>query len=572
MKTINNKIFKTTLFGTSLALAAQFAQADVILHAFNWSYDEVASKAQEIADIGYKKVLVAPAVKSNKHNTAWWGRYQPQDFRVIEHNLGNKESFQNMINALNAVGVATYADVVINQMANERGNSTYFPGDYAVGDYANYRDYWERQKLFGNLDYGLFGPGDFHDGFCISDWTNWGQSMTGRICGEAPDPGMPDLKPNDHVKGSQRAYLQALKNMGVKGFRVDAAKHMTYDHINAVFTSDIISGMHVFGEIITGGGSGNADYDTFLEPYLRNTAHSAYDFPLLKTMRDAFSSSGSLNALANPKSWGGAIDGPRAVTVTVTHDIPLNGGFRYQIMSETNEHLAYAYIMGRQDGVPMVFSDKTGTDNGRWYDDYKQSNLKSMVKFHNAVKGEGEEILHSDNCTIVYRRGKEGLVGINKCNSEKWIGIPTSSKFYWSKDYVDVFTGARFNIDESTHWISIPGRTARMWLPEGGSVGNNDNVNVNFTCNNGYTNWGDSVYVVGNIGELGNWNTSNATKLDPTNYPTWKKTLSLPANANVEWKCIIRDEQNGNDVTKWEPGANNKVNTGSGGASTTGSF
>ncbi|WP_241651810.1 hypothetical protein [Pseudoalteromonas phenolica] len=31
------------------------SSADVILHAFNWRYDDVASKAQEIAELGYKK-------------------------------------------------------------------------------------------------------------------------------------------------------------------------------------------------------------------------------------------------------------------------------------------------------------------------------------------------------------------------------------------------------------------------------------------------------------------------------------------------------------------------------------
>ena len=32
---------------------------------------------------------------------------------------------------------------------------------------------------------------------------------------------------NDNVIGQQRAYLKALKEIGVKGFRIDEAKHMT---------------------------------------------------------------------------------------------------------------------------------------------------------------------------------------------------------------------------------------------------------------------------------------------------------------------------------------------------------
>ncbi len=42
--------------------------------------------------------------------------------------------------------------------------------------------------------------------------------------------------------------------MGIKGFRVDAVKHMSDYQINAVFTPEIKQGMHVFGEVITTGG------------------------------------------------------------------------------------------------------------------------------------------------------------------------------------------------------------------------------------------------------------------------------------------------------------------------------
>ncbi|MDP5188848.1 alpha-amylase, partial [Rheinheimera baltica] len=76
-----------------------YASAEAILHAFDWHYDEVAAKATEIKNLGYKAVLVAPPLKSNAANCAWWQRYQPQDIRVIDHCKGNKQSFVNMINA-----------------------------------------------------------------------------------------------------------------------------------------------------------------------------------------------------------------------------------------------------------------------------------------------------------------------------------------------------------------------------------------------------------------------------------------------------------------------------------------
>lgn len=437
------------------------ACADVILHAFNWSYTDVKNKATEIANIGYKAVLVAPPLKSS--GCAWYQRYQPQDWRVIDHCLGNKQTFKAMIDALHAKGVVVYADIVLNHMANERNGATDFPGAAALNDYANRRSYWNNQTLYGNLDNGLLSPWDFHEAKCISDYNNVWQVQNWRLCGPSPDRGLPDLNPSSYVIDQQRSYLQALKNLGVKGFRVDAAKHMTNWHINQIFTSSIKSGMHVFGEVITGGGSNTSEYQNFLGPYLNGTDHDAYDFPLLNAMRNALSPSGWMSSLENPEASGNALPGYRAVTMPITHDIPTNGGFRYLIMDPTDEHLAYAYVLGRRDGAPMVFSDKTGTDNNRWVDDYKQPDIASMVFFHNRVQGQGQETLWADQCVLAFQRGKEGVVGLNKCGEERWIKLNTNGKFYWYRSYRDAFSGETFSIDSGVKWVRIPARSARMW-------------------------------------------------------------------------------------------------------------
>ncbi|MFN8901243.1 MAG: alpha-amylase, partial [Lysobacteraceae bacterium] len=67
-----------TLLGLATALPAR---AEVLLHAFNWRYADVAARAAEIKTLGYGGVLVAPPLKSE--GSAWWARYQPQDYRVI---------------------------------------------------------------------------------------------------------------------------------------------------------------------------------------------------------------------------------------------------------------------------------------------------------------------------------------------------------------------------------------------------------------------------------------------------------------------------------------------------------
>lgn len=48
-----------------------------------------------------------------------------------------------MVDALADAGVLTYADVVVNHMANERDASTTFPGSETLAEYADNPDYWE---------------------------------------------------------------------------------------------------------------------------------------------------------------------------------------------------------------------------------------------------------------------------------------------------------------------------------------------------------------------------------------------------------------------------------------------
>lgn len=67
--------------------------ANVILHAFDWKYADIAQRASEISELGYGSVLVSPPMKSAQ-DERWWQRYQPQDYRIIDNALGNTVDFK----------------------------------------------------------------------------------------------------------------------------------------------------------------------------------------------------------------------------------------------------------------------------------------------------------------------------------------------------------------------------------------------------------------------------------------------------------------------------------------------
>ncbi|MBT9310655.1 alpha-amylase family glycosyl hydrolase [Leptothoe kymatousa] len=481
----------------------QAAQADVILHAFDWSYQDIADNADAIADAGYKAVLVTPPLKSpKKGGCEWYLRYQPQDFRVIDNCDGNKESFVNAIKALDANGVRTYADVVVNHMANERQAATTFPGDRTLKEYDNNKDYWAKQILYGDsngngvLDNGilpddgkndgLFDSSDFHSAKCISDYNDRNAVIFDRICGGNGDTGLPDLKDsvpdNNWVNDQRKQYIQALYDLGVRGFRIDAAKHMPMGAIQYFVPDAVANDSQIFAEIITSGGTTASDYQLFLNPYLSQLPEQfgAYDFPLLNALKNAFAFGQPLSDIANPYATGNALENSRAVTVVVTHDIPYNDGFRYLIFDESadnskDEDLAYAYIMGRDGGTPLVFDDRsTGlpkyggpSNNERWVGVWKQDMMKNMIDFHNRMQGKPMDVLAADECALLWRRGEDGIVGINKCGDERSFTVDTSFKLKWDHPYTDILTGNPLpEIQGPEYTFKLPARSASMWYAE----------------------------------------------------------------------------------------------------------
>lgn len=461
-----------------LTLGIVNTNADVILHAFNWKYKDIEANADIIQKAGYKKVLISPPLKTID-NGEWWGRYQPLDIRVIDNPLGNKNDVSSLIKKLNQYGIDTYADVVLNHMANETfiGNNTLsYPGNVLLQEYQQDKVYYETQKIFGDLSINIFSAADFHKPFCIQNWTDVYQVQDGRLCGPAPDRGLPDLnEDSNNVIKNQQDYLKALKNMGIKGFRVDAAKHMSNKQINSVFTPEITNGIHVFGEIITSGGKNTIEYDKFLKPYLENNkTHGAYDFPLFATIRSAFAYGGDMSLLVDPFSRNQALPNDRAITFTITHDIPTNKEFRYQIMDSTDEKLAYAYVLGRDGGVPMVYSDHNETSDNRWNGYFNQENIKAMIKFHNVMQGSPMQYLSYNQCYILFSRISQdgnikGIVGINKCNFEQDILLdPKKYSLYKGKNYIDALDNKDvININNGSFTLKIPPRTAKMWSVEG---------------------------------------------------------------------------------------------------------
>jgi alpha-amylase len=436
---------------------------DVTLHAFNWRYTDIIDHLDAIQQAGYGAVLLPPVLYSDPKGDQWWQRYQPKDYRVLLSYLGGKRDLERLLTAAHKIGIKIYADLVLNHMANEsRPDRLNFPGEAELKLYKEKPDYFEENRLYGDLSKGLFSPWDFNQAGEIEggEWSDRGAVQYQNLSG------LPDLKDSDWVLKQQLLMVKALMEMGFDGFRIDAIKHLTERMVDSLADDPTARSKFWFGEVLTGS---DRDEDVFLDPFLRETWIAAYDFPLFQTIREAFGFGGSLRALAAPENQGNALPWNRSVTFVVNHDIPHNDGFRFWLLDNQDEHLAYAYILGRDGGVPLIYSDnnesKHASDKNRWLDLYKRPDLVSMIQFHNAVHGQPMKVLYETDTVLVFRRGEKGIVAINKSGAMQsavfstW-GLKNPGRY---RDLLHPYT---MDLSGNKFSLLVPPRTAQMWLAE----------------------------------------------------------------------------------------------------------
>jgi alpha-amylase len=134
--------------------------------------------------------------------------------------------------------------------------------------------------------------------------------------------------------------------------------------------------------------------------------------------------------------------------------------FLMKMMRRTDKNLAYAYILGRDGGVPLVYSDHGEADglySNLWKDAYRKPLLKKMIRFHNAVFGKKMEILSSGKCHLILNREGQGVVLLNKCAESIAVEVMAHG-----------IQGSFTNVlgDESVvvSTFNIPPRSAQMYL------------------------------------------------------------------------------------------------------------
>lgn len=179
---------------------------------------------------------------------------------------------------------------------------------------------------------------------------------------------------------------------------------------------------------------------------------------------------------------------------------------------------------------------------------------------------------HNADRTYAYQRGQGSsavLVALNDSGGTRTLNMPNiggvSLPYANGTVLVDLLgSGKSCTVTSGQCSITLDNNDPGVVLaPQSGGSG----TTVTFTVNGYVTQYGQDMYVVGNVPELGNWNPANAVPLSWVDSDTWSGpvTFTTSAGQSIQFKFIVR--QGG--TTIWEGGSNRSYSVPSSG---TGSY
>lgn len=192
-----------------------------IVHLFEWKWDDIALECETfLGPHGFAGIQVSPPNENAViGHRPWWERYQPISYR-LETRSGSEAQFADMVRRCNDAGIRIYVDAVINHMAAGGDGDIIGTG----GSIAN-----AGSRSYPAVPYSYL---DFNYGCSIESYDD---AIQVRNCDLK---GLPDLNQHvDWVRLRIAEYLNSLVDLGVAGFRIDAAKHMWPGDLGIIYNS-----------------------------------------------------------------------------------------------------------------------------------------------------------------------------------------------------------------------------------------------------------------------------------------------------------------------------------------------
>jgi alpha-amylase len=203
----------------NLPLLPNDTASGVFVHLFEWRWADVARECENfLGPKGFTAVQVSPP---SEHAVLggfpWWQRYQTVSYQ-LESRSGSRAEFVDMVSRCRTAGVGIYVDAVLNHTTGQAS------GTGSAG------------TKFTKYAYpGLFTQADFHAPVCQIMDSDY--AFSAEHVQRCELVGLADLDTGSAtVQAKLAGYLSELLAIGVRGFRLDASKHMAPPDLQAILS------------------------------------------------------------------------------------------------------------------------------------------------------------------------------------------------------------------------------------------------------------------------------------------------------------------------------------------------
>lgn len=407
------KVFLPSLL---LLLSNAAANPNTFVHLFEWSHSDVANECETfLSPNDFYAVQVSPP---NEHLTgdAWWTRYQPVSYDLVSRS-GGHDDFIDMVKRCNAVGVKIIVDVVVNHMAAGDGVGT-------------------NNTSYSSRNFPLYGPDDFHHNDndntknCdVSDYTDLNDVQKCDLVG------LPDLDTSSpKVQTTISQYLNALLDVGVWGFRMDAAKHQEASLMSA-YLDKLTSKPYIFCEVIEGAGEAVTG-DMYTD--ICDVTEFNYALDVAPNIVDG----GKMQYLSDVgESWG-LLPSASAVIFADNHDTQ-RGNAPLTYKDGADYDMFNAFMLAHSFGFPKIMSSfyftdsdagppTNGVSNGDncgegndWVCEHRRTSIAPLVAWRvSAGDAEVDNFLSDESGNAIsFNRGDGAFIALNNGDDAWTLGV-----------------------------------------------------------------------------------------------------------------------------------------------------
>lgn len=395
-----------------------------ILHCFNWPLATVKLELPNIAKAGFGAVQVSPLQRNINAGTIWYDVYRPYDFKLVDSSgIGREQDLRDLCAAAEEYGIKVIVDVVMNHVDGTASNKT-----------SLHDPWWNsngRLRWLGNVNYGDRN------------------SITHNQLGGASY--YPDVNSEDaEVAQRAKAYIEQLKDCGVKGIRFDAAKHIALPSEGCEFWAVVTSvpDMFYYGEILEGPGGGNSN--ALMKEYTKYMSVTDDRYG-----KQATQANGAPGAKAN---WAnGVLDADKVVYWGESHDTysndQANGGWTTSL-TQAQIDRGYAIVACRNGATALYFSRPSGTTSGtikigqKGSMNFTNKQVAEVNKFRNVMNGRPDAYVMKESVAVVTRQN--GGAVIVAAQGAKDVTIDNAGGYCPGGTFTDRVSGNTFTVTKTT--------------------------------------------------------------------------------------------------------------------------